>query len=92
MIGALALILQLAELLVEHQRVLLLCLLLLAQPLQFSPYPYLCYFPVSVYLGHLTRADLWRGFAIQGTWVVLAYGLARLVWSRGIRKYAAVGG
>jgi ABC-2 type transport system permease protein len=64
----------------------------LAQLLKFTPYPYLCWFPVSVYLGRVTGAELGQGLAIQAAWVVLGYGLARHVWSRGIRKYSAVGG
>jgi ABC-2 type transport system permease protein len=50
------------------------------------------FFPVSIYLGKTTGAALWQGLAIQAAWVVILYGVARLVWSRGIRKYAAFGG
>jgi ABC-2 type transport system permease protein len=50
------------------------------------------FFPVSVYLERVGGPDLYRGLLIQGAWVVAAYLLARLVWSRGIRKYSAVGG
>ena len=64
----------------------------LAQLLKLTPYPYLCYFPVSIYLGRVTGAELWQGLAIQTAWVLLGYALARYVWSRGIRKYSAVGG
>lgn len=64
----------------------------LLQVLKLTPYPYLCYFPVSVYLGRVSGAELWQGLAIQTAWVAVAYGLARYVWSRGIRKYSAVGG
>jgi ABC-2 type transport system permease protein len=60
--------------------------------LKFTPFPYMMYFPVSVYLGRTTGAELWTGLATQVLWVLAAYGLARFVWSRGIRKYAAVGG
>lgn len=64
----------------------------LAKALQLTPYPYLVYFPASVYLGHVTGADLARGLAIQATWVMIGYGLARGVWARGIRRYSAAGG
>jgi ABC-2 type transport system permease protein len=60
--------------------------------LELTPYPYLMFFPVSVYLGRISGDALWRGLAIQAAWVALAYLLARLVWSRGIRKYSAAGG
>jgi len=60
--------------------------------LEFTPFPYLLYFPVSVYLGRVQDAAMWTGLAIQAGWVLGAYGLARFVWSRGIKKYSAVGG
>jgi ABC-2 type transport system permease protein len=60
--------------------------------LLWSPYPYLLYFPVGVYLGRIQGADLWQGFALQSAWVAAAFLIARFVWSRGLRKYTAVGG
>lgn len=60
--------------------------------LNFTPFPYQLYFPVSVYLGRVTGAELWQGLAIQAGWVLAGYALARWVWRRGIRRYSAVGG
>jgi ABC-2 type transport system permease protein len=64
----------------------------LEQALYFTPFPYQLYFPVSIYMGKTTGADLLRGLVIQGLWVIAAYGLARFAWRRGIKKYSAVGG
>lgn len=64
----------------------------LATVLNFTPFPYQLFFPVSVYLGRVQGAELWQGFAIQAFWMLFFAGLARWVWSRGIRKYTAVGG
>ena len=64
----------------------------LSQALMLTPFPYQMFFPVSVYLGQVQGAALWQGLLIQAAWVVATYGLARFVWSRGIRQYAAVGG
>jgi ABC-2 type transport system permease protein len=64
----------------------------LAEALNWTPFPYLLYFPVSVYLGKISGAEMWRGLAVQGLWVVLFYLVARWVWSRGIRTYTAAGG
>lgn len=64
----------------------------LARVLEFTPFPYQLYFPVSVYLGRVTGSELWRGLAIQAVWVLASYALARWVWHRGTRHYAAVGG
>ena len=64
----------------------------IAMALNFTPFPYLLYFPVSVYLGQTSGAELWRGLAIQAGWVIFFYFVARWVWQRGIRTYTAVGG
>jgi len=64
----------------------------LQQALDFTPFPYQLYFPVSIYMGKTTGAELLRGVALQLCWVAAAYGLARWMWARGIRKYSAVGG
>ena len=62
------------------------------QILNFTPFPYLLYFPISVYLGKTTGPALWSGLAVHAFWVLAAYLMARFVWSRGIKKYSAVGG
>jgi ABC-2 type transport system permease protein len=62
------------------------------QVLYLTPFPYQLYFPVSVYMGKAVGAELLRGLLIQVFWVAAAYGIARLMWQRGIRKYSAVGG
>ena len=63
-----------------------------AQALEYTPFPYLLFFPVSIYLGQRSSAALGQGLLIQAGWVLFAYALARFVWNRGIRKYSAVGG
>ncbi len=64
----------------------------LQQVLYFTPFPYQLYFPVSIYMGKATGPELVRGLALQCFWVAAAYGFARFMWARGIRKYSAVGG
>ena len=64
----------------------------LEQALYFTPFPYQLYFPVSVYMGKTVGADLGRGLLVQLLWVIIAYGVARFAWKRGIKKYSAVGG
>jgi ABC-2 type transport system permease protein len=65
---------------------------LLAKVLQFTPFPYQLFFPVGVYLGRTQGAELWRGLLIQAGWVAVFYGIARFIWSRGVRRYTAFGG
>ena len=64
----------------------------LGQVLLYTPFPYQLYFPISIYMGKTHGAELAQGLLLQIGWVVLAYGLARFAWRRGIRHYSAVGG
>jgi ABC-2 type transport system permease protein len=64
----------------------------LERVLFFTPFPYQLYFPVSIYMGKTSGTNMLSGLLIQGLWVVVAYGLARFAWMRGIKKYSAVGG
>jgi ABC-2 type transport system permease protein len=64
----------------------------LEQILNCTPFPYVLFFPVSIYLGQVHGADLWRGLGLQSAWLIVFYLIARVVWNRGIRKYSAVGG
>jgi ABC-2 type transport system permease protein len=64
----------------------------IAHALNFTPFPYQLYFPVSIYVGKSSGAALYQGLLIQFLWVVAAYLFARFMWARGIRKYSAVGG
>jgi ABC-2 type transport system permease protein len=63
-----------------------------ARALYFTPFPYQLYFPISIYMGKIHGTELVRGLAAQSCWVVVTYGIARLAWARGLRKYAAAGG
>lgn len=64
----------------------------IAKALSFTPFPYQMFFSVSIYVGKVTGAALYKGLLIQAAWVLIAYAAARIMWNRGIRKYAAVGG
>jgi len=60
--------------------------------LYLTPFPYQLYFPVSIYMGKTVEKDLMFGLLVQLGWVAAAYGMARFMWLRGIKKYSAVGG
>jgi ABC-2 type transport system permease protein len=56
------------------------------------PFRFMVSFPIEVLTGRLAPADLLAGFAVQIGWLALAAAVAWIVWRRGIRRYAAVGG
>ncbi len=63
----------------------------LEQFLYYTPFPYQLYFPVSIYMGKVSGAELARGLILQVSWVLATYLVARFAWGRGIQKYSAVG-
>jgi len=65
---------------------------LLEHALMFTPFPYQMYFPVALYMGKISGADLWSGLLAQFLWALIAYWFARFMWRRGIKKYSAFGG
>ena len=48
--------------------------------------------PVEILTGQLSRGEILFGFTVQIAWGTLAFLLYRLIWTRGIRHYEAVGG
>jgi ABC-2 type transport system permease protein len=57
----------------------------------WTPFPWSLAFPVEVFLGRRTGADIWIGYAIQIAWIALALGALTLLWRRATRHYSAVG-
>jgi ABC-2 type transport system permease protein len=64
----------------------------LQHALYFTPFPSMLYMPIGIYMGKIAGAGIWSGLLMQLLWLLLAYRIARFMWSRGIRKYAAFGG
>ncbi len=56
------------------------------------PFRYMVGFPVEILTGQLDAAAIRAGFAIQLGWLAVALALSALLWRRGLRRYAAVGG
>jgi ABC-2 type transport system permease protein len=60
--------------------------------LQWSPFTYELFFPVQIFMERVQGAALAQGLAIQAGWLFVSWLCARVLWSRGVRKYQAVGG
>ena len=63
----------------------------IANALQVLPFRYVLSFPIEILLGRLTLAEIGFGFAVQYGWLLLIFLLYRLLWTRGLREYGAVG-
>jgi ABC-2 type transport system permease protein len=55
------------------------------------PFRWMVAFPGELLLGRLSPEEALAGFAAQGIWIGLAFGLLTMVWRAGIRRYSAVG-
>jgi ABC-2 type transport system permease protein len=64
----------------------------LQSTLRILPFSYELFFPVSIFLEKATGTRLWSGLAIQTGWLLIAWLAARTMFSRGVRRYQAVGG
>lgn len=56
---------------------------------EFLPFRYLVYFPVSIYLGKVENPL--PSFVMLIVWIIVFFGLSRVLMSRGIKRYEAVG-
>lgn len=57
----------------------------------FSPFPYLLYFPLKIYLGAFNTTALQNGFIISILWTFILYVIVLFVWKKGLKVYAAEG-
>lgn len=60
--------------------------------LRATPFPYLVFFPINIYLERMSAGEAWRLVGIQLAWLSVAWVLVQLVWRRGLANYAAEGG
>lgn len=63
----------------------------LQQVLMATPFPYLIYFPIQVYLGKITGAMYLQGTLVSLFWVVILWLGLKMVWNKGLRVYQAFG-
>ncbi len=59
--------------------------------LQLTPFPYLLYFPVTIFLGKISGFELFRIILQSLVWLVLMYALAKFLWRRGLNNYSSEG-
>ncbi len=60
--------------------------------IKWSPFTYELFFPAQIVMERVAGRALIEGLCIQAGWLVATYLLARVLWSRGVQKYQAVGG
>ncbi len=56
-----------------------------------TPFPYLIYFPVEVYLGNINGSALIGGLMVAAAWTGVLWLSLNFVWQKGLKVYQAVG-
>lgn len=56
-----------------------------------TPFPYVMYFPLKIYLGQLSMWEIYKGVGISLLWTILLVFILRFIFSKGLRLYTAVG-
>jgi ABC-2 type transport system permease protein len=64
----------------------------LGQVVTLLPFAYETYYPTMIILQKLSPDEMMRVVVMQLFWITVMFGLSRLAWSRGLRRYAAFGG
>ncbi len=68
---------------------------LLPKPVFFffslTPFPYLLYFPIKIYLGQLSTTQIYIGLSVSFIWVFAMMWIVNKVWKRGLQVYTSQG-
>ena len=92
-ISAIGSIVGLVELLTSGRLVPLELLPGWAQAVSWAlPFRWTFAFPIEALIGPMSSGRLFTGLAMEAGWLVVMWMVLRVVWSRGIRHFSAVGG
>jgi len=59
--------------------------------LSYTPFPYLIFFPIQVYLGKVGTQDILKGVFISFVWSFILHRFLKYVWNKGLLAYQAFG-
>lgn len=57
--------------------------------LDYTPFPYLSYYPIKIFLGE--SVNLMRGVIMISSWTIIMIFVNRFVWKKGMKLYTAAG-
>ena len=59
---------------------------------EWLPFRHTIHTPVSIYLGWLSGAQVWRALAAQAAWAIVLLALGRFLLGRALRRFEIQGG
>lgn len=60
--------------------------------IKLTPFPYLLYFPIKIYLGKISIQESLTALAIASFWLILIFFILKIFWQKGLKVYEAWGG
>lgn len=57
----------------------------------FTPFPYLIFFPIQIYIGKIEAPAIFQGILVVGIWIIIFYWLLKVLWRKGLKVYEAYG-
>lgn len=63
----------------------------IAKVLFYTPFAYMFYFPLKVYLQQVSTAQIIEGVAVMSVWAIILSGICMVVWRVGLTKYQGEG-
>lgn len=57
----------------------------------FTPYPYILYYPATAIIGLYNSTELYGIIISQFAWILVLYGLYQLMWNKGLKQFTGVG-
>jgi len=64
----------------------------LTKIIYFTPFPYLVFFPMKIWLEQLNNGEIIRAIFICLIWLIFFWWLAVFLWKKGAKNYGAYGG
>jgi len=61
------------------------------QILMLTPFPYLIFAPIKIYLGSFSYLEVFRSLSIGAIWGVILWSISKTVWKKGLKVYEGVG-
>lgn len=59
--------------------------------INLTPFPYLVFFPLQIYLGKIQSSLVIQGLVTGSVWLLILYMLLKYIWSKGLKNYEAYG-
>lgn len=58
---------------------------------KWFPFYYTTGAPTEILIGRVAGSEIWRVLGMQAGWILFAFFMAKVLWSRGLRYYTGVG-